>query len=220
MLELVNRDLDLARQQREAESILRRELLHNVTTHIQSLTAIIDAEIRRLPPGGERDAVQRVRGRVRGAALVYQVSEALQGETAIIGDIVNMTASALKSIYRPWKRITINVVGPQLELPVALVSPLAMIVNESVTNCFKHAFPDNRFGTIDISFSHEDEQFLLSIADDGVGMPANVSHGRGCATITQLINSLGGVAKWSPQPQGTRVVLRLPLSNTSRATTS
>ncbi len=212
MLELVHRDLDIARQQTQAEAIQRRELLHNVTTHIQSLTAIIDAEIRRLPPGGERDAVQRVRGRVRGAALVYQVSEALQGDTAIIGDIINMTASALKSIYRPWKRIVINVNGPQLELPVSLVSPLAMIVNELVTNCFKHAFPDNRFGTIDISFRQENMQFLLMIADDGVGMSSDAAHGRGCATVTQLANSIGGTAEWNALQQGTCVSLQLSLA--------
>jgi two-component sensor histidine kinase len=213
MVDLIQRDLQAANMRSETESILRRELLHNVTTHLQSLSAIVEAEIRKLPPGIEREAVQRIRGRVRGAAMVYQVSEALGSDPAPIGEIVRMTASALKSIYRPWKRITMTVKGEPTELPAATAAPLAMVVNELVTNCFKHAFPENRFGAITIEYALDQHEFWLVVADDGVGLPLESAGGSGRATVTQLVQALQGIVEWQSDTVGTRVSLRLPISS-------
>lgn len=212
MIGLVQRDLQTAQMQTQTESLLRREIMHNVTTHLQSLSAIVEAEIRKLPPGVEREAVQRIRGRVRGAALVYQVSELLGADPVAIGEIIRMTASALKSIYRPWKRITMTVKGEPVELPATVAAPLAMVVNELVTNSFKHAFPDNRFGAITIEYAREGDEFCLVVADDGVGLPQEPSGGTGRATVTQLVQGLQGTVIWESGVTGTSVTVRLPVA--------
>lgn len=211
MLQLAQREIESAQQASQTEALLRRELLHNVATHMQSLCAIIDAELRRLPPGPERDAIHRVRSRVRGAALVYQVSEALQRDPVQIDEVINTTASALKAIYRPWKRITLTINGAPTQLPVAIASPLAMVVNELITNCFKHAFPENRFGTITITYGLDQGRFHLEIADDGVGADRAKQHtGSGCRTVRQIIDALNGVIDWHSGPDGTRATLSIP----------
>jgi two-component sensor histidine kinase len=216
MLALQQRELGAAQQGSQSETLMRHELLHNVTIHLQSLVAIIESELRRLSPGTSREAVQRIRTRVRGAALVYQVSEALQSEPVVIGDIVNMTAGALKAIYRPWKRIVVEVEGGHVELPAAVASPVAMLVNELLTNCFKHAFPDNRFGTIKISYGGDAEQFWLRVADDGVGFDAATA-GNGRATLTQLVAAMAGQISWSSSSDGTAVELRVPVAGGATA---
>jgi DNA-binding response OmpR family regulator len=217
MLQLAQRELHSAQQESQTESILRRELLHNVSTHMQSLCAIIEAELRRLPPGQEREAVQRVRSRVRGAALVYQVSESLQQDPVRIDEVISITASALKTIYRPWKRITMTITGEPTELPASIASPLAMVVNELITNCFKHAFPENRFGTITVTHRRDDFAFYLEVIDNGVGsQPARPKHGSGCATIRQIIDSLSGTIEWDSGPDGTRAALSVPVPGGSR----
>lgn len=213
MIDLVQRELQVAHMQTQTESLLRRELLHNVTTHLQSLSAIVEAEIRKLPPGIEREAVQRIRGRVRGAALVYQVSETLGTDPVAIGEIIRMTASALKSIYRPWKRITMTVKGELVELPAQIAAPLAMVVNELVTNSFKHAFPDNRFGAITIEYACEGDEFWMVVADDGVGLSLEHSGGNGRTTVTQLVQGLQGTVVWESSATGTSVTVRLPVAS-------
>lgn len=211
MLQLVQRQLQAAHQETQTESLMRQELLHNVMTHLQSLCAIVDAELRKLPPGPEREAVQRIRARVRGATLVYQVSEALRAETAPIGEIIRMTASALKSIYRPWKRITMTVKGEPAQLPTRIAAPLAMVVNELITNSFKHAFPENRFGAITVEYALSGDEFRLEVEDDGVGLPARSTDGNGRATVRQIIENLNGSVAWHSTGDGTRVSLRLPV---------
>jgi DNA-binding response OmpR family regulator/anti-sigma regulatory factor (Ser/Thr protein kinase) len=211
-LDLVQRQLSVTQSAYQTEASLRFEFLHNVTTHMQALYGIVDAALRRLPPSAERDAVQQIKSRVRGAALVYEVSEALQVDPVDIGSVIRTIATALKSMYRPWKRVTLTVKGDMLDLPAVLASPIAMIVNELVTNCFKHAFPDNRFGTVEVSYALSDGAFLLDVRDNGAGFDeAQSSGGRGRPTIKQLVEGLQGTATWNTGNAGTHARIAVPL---------
>ncbi len=212
-LALVQRQLSASQAVAQTEATLRQEFLHNVTTHMQALYGIVDAALRKLPPSAERDAVQQIKSRVRGAALVYEVSEALQVDPVEIGGVIRTIATALKSMYRPWKRVTLTVNGEMLELPVMLASPIAMIVNELVTNCFKHAFPDNRFGTVAVDYGMQDGSLAVHVRDNGAGFdPERPVAGRGLPTIKQLVQGLQGTAHWQSDSSGTYVHIIMPLS--------
>ena len=53
--------------------------------------------------------------------------------------------------------------------------PCGLIVNELVSNCLKHAFPDNRKGKITLLVgSVSEEEFELTVSDDGVGIPQDL----------------------------------------------
>lgn len=211
-LSLTQRQLEASQGATQTEVTLRREFLHNVTTHMQALTGIVDAAVRKLPPSTERDVVLQLKGRVRGAALVYEISAALQNDPVEISGVINTIASALKSMYRPWRRVQLNVNGTPAEIPVAVASPLSMIVNELVTNCFKHAFPDNRYGKIDLSYGPVGDLFEVRVDDDGLGFdPAAAAQGMGRPTIIQLVQGLGGSAEWRSGSTGTHVAVRVPL---------
>jgi DNA-binding response OmpR family regulator len=210
-LDLVQRQLVAARDESQTEATLRHEFLHNVTTHMRALVGIVDAEIRRQPPGLAREAVQRVKSRVRGVALVYEVSEALQSDPVVIGDVIRTISSALKTIYRPWKRILLSVEGEAVDVPLTIGAPLAMIVNELITNCFKHAFPENRFGAIKVRYGITDGMFFLDVADDGVGFTVTDPPRMGRTTVAQLVAGLDGTINWHSTTSGTCVSIELPL---------
>ena len=52
--------------------------------------------------------------------------------------------------------------------------PLGLIVNEILSNSYKHAFPDGRAGNIRITFKADRESgnYCLVLQDDGIGLPA------------------------------------------------
>ena len=56
-------------------------------------------------------------------------------------------------------------------LPFGQASAIALIINELVTNALKHAFPDDMTGTIRVEFRREEADYVLVVADDGVGIP-------------------------------------------------
>ncbi|MFA6506818.1 MAG: sensor histidine kinase, partial [Treponemataceae bacterium] len=58
-----------------------------------------------------------------------------------------------------------------IRVPLDTAIPLGLILNETITNALKHAFPDNRKGRIRIGLKKtERDHFDLFIVDDGVGV--------------------------------------------------
>ena len=56
-------------------------------------------------------------------------------------------------------------------MPIENSIPLGLIINELVSNAFKHAFPNNQAGTITISLKKlPDQKAILEISDNGVGL--------------------------------------------------
>jgi len=205
-------DATAARSDAVVERTLRGELLHNLTTHFRTLSNAADHAVRRFPTGPLREAAEQLRQRICGAALVYELSEALQSDPVAVGEVIRMVARGLKAVYRPSRRVIAEVSGPPLDVPSAIGAPVALLCNELVTNCFKHAFPDNRFGSVTISYRMEHGELLIRVADNGCGFDvAAPANGRGRPAVETLARELGGTIGWTSSTQGTQVVVRLPL---------
>jgi two-component sensor histidine kinase len=56
--------------------------------------------------------------------------------------------------------------------------PLGLIVNELITNAFRHAFTGRDRGRVMVSLDHVNDTYLLKIIDDGIGMPDDVITGK------------------------------------------
>ncbi len=194
----------------ELERTMRLELLRSVNTHLQSLCSIFELEYRREAPGPGRQALDRVLPRLRNAALIYQISEALVDETTNIATLIQTIASSLKTVYSPRKRIPVEVEIPNLDVPSTLASPMAMIVTELVTNAFKHAFPGGRFGKISVVGHVIGDRLILQVLDDGVGLPTPHQFQRGLSTVQRLVGDLGGTFRVKDLPQGTCAEVEIP----------
>jgi two-component sensor histidine kinase len=76
--------------------------------------------------------------------------------------------------------------------------PLGLVLNETVTNALKYAFPEGRAGTVQVRFLRQDSHFVLTVADDGIGIPpeaeldeAPPGHApRGAGLGTRLLRAL------------------------------
>ena len=85
-----------------------------------------------------------------------------------------------------------------LDLDVDSAIPIGLIVNELLTNSFKHAFPDGMNGKIEITFEKmKNDKILLEVADNGIGLKEldendEQSTGFGTQLIELLIDQLDG----------------------------
>jgi two-component sensor histidine kinase len=79
-------------------------------------------------------------------------------------------------------------------LPLDSVTALGMAVAELVTNGYRHAFPDNREGTIIVTLASVDAgNAILMIQDDGVGFDTTAATSRrGLGLVRQLVEQIGG----------------------------
>jgi len=67
-------------------------------------------------------------------------------------------------------RIHLETQIQDLNLDVDSVVPIGLIINELITNALKYAFPDNASGKISIKLEEKNNQLLLMVEDDGVGI--------------------------------------------------
>ncbi len=79
-------------------------------------------------------------------------------------------------------------------------------MNELLSNCLKHAFPQGRTGEIRIAMTAHGEpaSLRLSVSDNGVGLPADLESRRktslGLQLVSDLALQLGGELQISPGP--------------------
>ena len=67
------------------------------------------------------------------------------------------------------------------------------MTNELVTNAVKHAFPDGREGNIDVRFQRTDGLWVLSVRDDGIGLPGvPPKSGLGTSLTEEFARQAGG----------------------------
>ena len=102
----------------------------------------------------------------------------------------------------------------ELFLDVKILHPLGIIVNEIITNIMKYAFTNTDNPSLDISLDKNVKNIILTIQDNGCGLPENFSlenqTGFGLKLISMLTYQLQGEFKMENN-KGTRVVLTFPL---------
>jgi two-component sensor histidine kinase len=98
-------------------------------------------------------------------------------------------------------------------LPLDSATALGMAVAELVTNVYRHAFPDDRAGTIVVTAIADGGKAILMIGDDGVGFDTTAATSRrGLGLIRQLVEQIGGTACVRSEV-GTLWTLMFPVSD-------
>jgi two-component sensor histidine kinase len=92
--------------------------------------------------------------------------------------------------------------------------PLALIVQELVTNSLKYAHPTGVPGRIEISCGHDGQGTLyVVVADDGVGLPEyldpDTDGSHGFRVVRALVDQLGATIEFDSSPLGLRSTVRL-----------
>jgi two-component sensor histidine kinase len=92
-------------------------------------------------------------------------------------------------------KIKTNVETVFLDMDTAI--PLGMIVNELISNSFKHAFSPGEKGEIHVNLSLNNGKLLLAVGDNGTGFPEHVNFREtdslGLQLVTTLISQIGGI---------------------------
>jgi two-component sensor histidine kinase len=88
------------------------------------------------------------------------------------------------------RAIEISLDVAPLSLEVAQAMPCGLIVNELLTNSLKHAFPADFQGqpVIHVHLQTNGQSCVLTVADNGVGMPPGYDWRAGRTTGLRLVN--------------------------------
>ncbi len=173
------------------ERILKLEIDHRVKNSLQLVGSLLQMQAQRAQSPDVRSALLSARGRVTAISTIHAaLNRAARTDTVLLSDYAGHLVTELRGQVRPGIAIELDV--EPIELPTALASPLAIMLNEFVTNSLKHAFPDGRSGTVRIEAHQDGDLVRVRFADDGVGHAPSAETPRIGGLGTRLMEALAG----------------------------
>jgi two-component sensor histidine kinase len=152
---------------------LIKEVHHRVKNNLQVVVSLLSFQSRYLTDEAARDAIVNSQNRVRSMSIIHQ--QLYQDETlkyVNISKYIQVLISYLRDVLNPKVPVRFETDILNGEMDVADVVPIGLILNEAITNAVKYAFVGKQQGIISISLIKNGEgYYVLTIADDGVGLP-------------------------------------------------
>lgn len=182
---------------REKELLLK-EVHHRVKNNLQVISSLLNLQAQELRDPHMVRLFRESQGRVRSLALIHEQlyrSDDLSriDVAAYVQELVERLAPAGGD---PAARVRFCFDLQPCQLPIDLAIPCGMIVNELVSNSLQHAYPDRRPGIIRIAFALDGDGYVLTVADDGVGVSQRLLEGKaetlGLKVVQALTRQIGG----------------------------
>jgi len=198
------------------KEILLQEIHHRIKNNMQIVCSMLNLQMRNFNDQQIQEAFKISLGRLRTMALVHEELYQQKLFTAIdFNDYIARLVEYLKKIYSELEnRIKTKLAIDKFYLDLTKAIPCALILNELLANCVKHAFPPEKRpkGLIEISMKKkENGKHELIIIDDGIGFHEKVdlekTSSLGLRIIHNLVQQLEGEIKIDSGPQGTKVFI-------------
>jgi two-component sensor histidine kinase len=175
----------------QLNEVLLRELNHRVKNNIQLMVGLFSAAIRETRSPEVRavlhSAVQRLLAVGAAQTLMYRSK---QLATVPARPFVDALTRTLASAF--GEQVRIDVAAEEGRLSTEFAFPLALILNELVTNAVKHGLPDGA-GTIGVGLERSGDAFTLSVSDNGPGIDRLEfqRHSSGLGLVRGLCRQIG-----------------------------
>jgi len=168
---------DALRAALHEKEVLLKEVHHRVKNNMQVLSSLASLQADNVEDPGTRDLFNDFRDQVRAMALVHE--SLYQAENLANIDFADyagrLTASLARAYGRGNSAIRLTLDVEPVTLPVESAVPCGLILNELVTNAYKHAFRDRTAGEIVVRLRADPAgQVSLVVRDDGNGLPAGL----------------------------------------------
>ena len=201
----------------QEKEVLLREIHHRVKNNLQLISGLLD--MTRMRTGDEytnsilTDLMLKIQTMAQIHTRLYESKQF--GKISLTGQIEDQI-TGLSNIYSlKGHEIRCEIHSEELFLAVDQAIPCALVVNEILSNAYKHAFVGRKKGTIDISVVQEKDRISITIRDDGTGLPENLDISQTSSLGLKLIRTLvqhqlKGALSFKSQ-KGTEVNVEFPV---------
>jgi PAS domain S-box-containing protein len=200
------------------KDLMLGEIHHRVKNNLQVVCSLLDLQSSSIEDKVALNLLTESQNRVRSMALIHQMLyESKDFVRVDFGSFLDNLVPSLVTAYgTDPELISLAINAVEVRLPINTAIPCGLVVNELISNALKHAFPANRPGEIKIDLASEpDGNVVLSVSDDGIGMPEDCDLGAtttlGLQLVTLFADQLGAdmtIHRRNP----TRFELRFPIS--------
>ncbi len=158
-------------KQATTNNVLLQELHHRVKNNLQLMHSLINLQVRRTRQQETKDILKTISGRIHSMSLVH---EKLHSRTTGIEIEMNAYIHSLvthieRAFASPTQNTVITCAIEPVKMHPAQAGSIGLIINEVVSNSFKHAFKNEQEGRISIVLIRTEKGSFLEISDNGPG---------------------------------------------------
>ncbi len=182
----------------EEKDLLIKEIHHRVKNNLQIISSKLHLQILRSKESNLSSILKEEQNCIKAMALIYQKIYFISN--IIIIDFGNYSISLIKNLFSTFKvnndKIKIIAdISKDTYCSIDHAIPCGLILNELISNSIKYAFPEGN-GEISVTISKQEKNCLLSVGDNGKGLPhwfdiKNVSS-LGLQLVNELVLQLDG----------------------------
>ena len=159
----------------EEKEALLKEVHHRVKNNLQIISSLLNLQAQKVGNAEARVFLRETQNRIRAMALLH---ETLYGSESLARVNFRRYAESLcahlgRTYASPAHSVRLRPEIAEVTLPPDQAIPAGLIINELVSNAFKHAFVNRAEGEITVQLRTSDEHsYTLRVTDNGVGLPA------------------------------------------------
>lgn len=192
------------------KAILLQEVQHRVANSLQIIASLLMQSARMVQSAEAKGHLQNAHHRVMSIAAVQRhLSVARVGDVSLRPYLTQLCESLGASMIQDPARLSIVTTIDDSCVGATQSVSLGLIVTELVINALKHAFPDGRAGAIRIDYRSSGSQWLLTVSDDGIGIPVGEKPkpGLGTGIVEALAGQLEAKVSLTDANPGTSVAV-------------
>lgn len=204
------------------KEVLLQEIHHRVKNNLSLISGLIELQLDSTTDQNAREVLKDSQSRIHSMAMIHEKLYQTESLSDIaLDNYIEELVEAIHSTFTEYREsVELNFDLDHIEMDINHVIPCGLLINELVVNAFKHAFTKNKNGILDIRLKKQGSQVLLSISDNGPGLPEDFSIEDSDSLGSMLINTFAAqleaeteITNHSDNGGGARFSFRFVLNN-------
>lgn len=171
--------------------VLNKEIHHRVKNNLQVISSMLDLQSQSLHDDKATAIIKEGIQRVQSMAFIHQnLYQGNSVNSVNMNEYIKMLSNHLFQTYNiRTDKIRFHTHIEELKLHTDTAIPLGMILNELISNSLKYAFKNMDNGDIWVTMKKNENELLLQVKDNGIGLPADFNPERSSSFGYEIIKA-------------------------------
>lgn len=189
------------------KNVLLQEVNHRVKNNLSIVASLMNLQSEKSNDNYHKQLFIECRNRLDSISSVHELIYKAKSYSHInFKEYLNQIIEHISNSYKSFSHIKIIKDITDVHVDISSAIPMALIVNEVITNAYKHAFTNKKEGIIEVSLLENKNQVFLTIKDNGKGFDKTIApkNSIGMDILGGLIEQIDGTCNLASDEKGTQ----------------